>query len=194
MRSQLAIADCITEYLAERSRSGMKNWRIHWMNMYITPSSAMPVPYQMMIATVRPPANSTTEKSAASYRIERSQASRCSPFNSAKSRRFRSSRVKSWTTFIPVTVSWMVALMRASSTRVLRKASRTRRRKTTAATASRGTTEKVTSASFALITKSATANPTILKRSVTSATMPAENISERCSTSLEQRVTSLPTG
>ena len=31
MRSALAIADCITEYLAERSRSGMKKRRIQSM-------------------------------------------------------------------------------------------------------------------------------------------------------------------
>jgi hypothetical protein len=31
MRSTLAIDDCITEYLAERSESGMKKRRIHWM-------------------------------------------------------------------------------------------------------------------------------------------------------------------
>jgi hypothetical protein len=32
MRSALAIEDCITEYFAESSASGMKKRRIHWMN------------------------------------------------------------------------------------------------------------------------------------------------------------------
>ena len=66
MRSALAIEDCITEYFAERSRSGRKKRRIQSMNTYSVPTSASPVACQMMIAIVMPEASSTTAKSAAS--------------------------------------------------------------------------------------------------------------------------------
>src|SRR3990172_2330975 len=60
---------------------------------------------------------------------------------------------------MPVTVSWIVALMRASRTRVVRKASRTFKRNTKAAPASTGTTAKVTSASRASSQNSTSAQP-----------------------------------
>ena len=62
--------------------------------------------------------------------------------------------------------------MRAIRTRTARNASRTLSRKTIAATASSGTTRNVSDASRASTRKSTTAKPTILKTSVTSATMP----------------------
>jgi hypothetical protein len=68
------------------------------------------------------------------------------------------------------------------------------KRKTTAATASSGTTTKAIRASFAFTSRSTTARPAIFATSVTSATMPAENISATFSTSLVARVTRRPTG
>jgi len=95
---------------------------------------------------------------------------------------------------MPVTLSWIQALMRARSTRVVRKASRTLSRNSSAARARNGTTEKVTRASFAFTRNRAAAKPTILITSVTRATMPWENISATLSTSFVARVTRRPTG
>ena len=66
MRSALAIDDCITEYLADRSRNGMKNRRIRSMKTYSVPGDATPVPAHRMIAIVIWLAASTVAKSSAS--------------------------------------------------------------------------------------------------------------------------------
>ena len=84
--------------------------------------------------------------------------------------------------------------MRAMRTRISRKADRTLKRNTMAATARKGTTAKVTRASSSSTRKSATAKPNILSTSVMRATKPAENISATFSTSLVARVTRRPMG
>ena len=134
------------------------------------------------------------ENSAESYQMLFCHASRWSPLSTSKSRWLRSSRANSCTTFIPVTVSWMFALMRASRTRVTRKASRTLSRKTTIAIASTGTTEKVQIARFASTQNKTAKKPAMRNTSMTSSTMPWLNISATCSTSLVARVTRRPTG
>ena len=122
------------------------------------------------------------------------QASRCSPLVRMNSAKFRSSRANSWTTRMPVIVSCRCALMRAILSRTTRNASRTFQRNTIAAPAMTGTTAIAHAASRQFSQKSTTANAAIMTRSASSATSPAENISDADSMSLPSRVTSRPTG
>ena len=60
------MADCITEYFCERSRSGMKNIVMIRRKKKMVPALALPNAWAMTMAATRPLASSTTENSAES--------------------------------------------------------------------------------------------------------------------------------
>ena len=111
MRSAAVMDDCMTAYLALKSRMGTKNFWMYWMKATTVPSSARPAPWS------RPPSHSmsaidtvltasTKEKSAASSLLERWFASRWSAFSRSNSAKARASRPASAIAAMPEIASW----------------------------------------------------------------------------------------
>ncbi|MOA34655.1 hypothetical protein D3C78_1560420 [compost metagenome] len=104
------------------------------------------------------------------------------------------SRLKSWTTRMPLRFSAMKALIRAKRVRTSRKAMRALLRKIQTAIATRGVTVKTNMARPACRRSMTTATPTISTRSLKRLTRTEVYISLRASVSFVTRVTNRPAG
>ena len=133
-RSAAAIACCITVYLVDRSRMGVKNLPRYSMNATTVPTVSVPAtvrlpPCHRRLAIAIAPIASTIEYSAASAAMARELARRYATLMTSKSRPTFGSCANACTTFMPDMCSCRNAFMRASRTRMSRNASRTQRRK-----------------------------------------------------------------
>ncbi len=126
--------------------------------------------------------------------MDRRCASRYARFTSRCRRDSASSRLKSWTTLIPVIRSWRKAFSRARRTLTSRYTARILARKRKAAHATRGSTLKETRASLQSIRSMATTMKTRVKTSPKTVTIPEAKSSFSVSTSFVIRVMRRPTG
>jgi len=125
MRSAAVIEDCMTAYLALKSRIGTKNCWMYWMNATTVPSSTSAracsrPPSQSMSAIDTVLTASTTEKSEASSLFERWFALRWAELSASNSSNIRGSRAERAIAAMPVIASWRNPLMRPIRSRMRR--------------------------------------------------------------------------